>query len=266
MTLAFRTLIISSAVLLTSAFGARAHAGPKLYTDPVVVDDPEGDPGEDFDESESVEPQVSWAATYASQYSFQGFDRSNGHPVLQPEVTGAMGALSLTLWGNLDQVQGEMTEVDATVRGTWTVEALTFGAGYANLQYFNLVGWKPTQELFSEMDADLPISPTAELRPTAELHWDVDQGHGFYGALGLGAERSFGGVMCGLGSHLYAQHNYYGLTGISGLETSVGAGISWRGVTWQGELARLWTWENGDFRSMQQIAGGWLFRLTLSSQ
>ena len=54
----------------------------------VVVDDPEsGDPGEDFDDS--VEPQVSWAATYASQYSFQGFDRSNSHRAsrLAPRAT-----------------------------------------------------------------------------------------------------------------------------------------------------------------------------------
>jgi hypothetical protein len=258
MTLAFRAIIIGSTLALASSLGSLAHAAPKLYSDPFVADPPPEDAA--YDDDEPVEPQVSWSTTYASRYSFQGFDYSDGHPVLQPEVTGTMGAVSLSLWGNLDQIQGQVTEVDATVRAEWTVNALTLAAGYANIQYPNRVGWSATQELFSEIEAELPLSPSAE------VHWDIGAAHGVYGALGLGAERSFGGVTCGLGSRLYAQNRYYGLTGISGLETSIAAGVSWRGIAWQGELARLWTWENGDFRSMQQISGGWLFRLTLSSE
>ena len=256
-----RPTILGIACLLIAGLGSPAEAGSTLYSDSVgVVRDAPEPEDLDLENDEAIEPQVSWSATYASRYSFQGFDYSDGHPVLQPEVTGTMGVVSLSLWGNLDQIQGEMTEVDATVRAGWTVNALTVGGGYANIQYPNRVGWSPTQELFTEIAADLPLAPTAE------VHWDVGAAHGLYGAVGLGAERSFGGVTCGLGSHLYAQNKYYGLTGISGLETSIAAGVSWRGIAWQGELARLWTWENGDFRSMQQIAGGWLFRFTLSSQ
>ena len=259
MTLAFRSIIIGSALVLASVVGSRATAGPTLYTDPQSADSESVDP-DAYDDDEATVPQISWSTTYASRYSFQGFDYSNGHPVLQPEVTGTMGAVSLNLWGNLDQIQGEITEVDATVQADWAVEALTVGVGYANLQYPNRVDRSPSQELFSEFVADLPLNPNAE------LHWDVDAAHGIYGSVGLGAERSFGGVTCGLGSHLYAQNKYYGLTGVSGLETSIGAGLSWHGIAWQGELARLWTWENGDFRNLQSVAGGWLFRFTLSSQ
>ena len=259
MTLAFRSIIIGSALVLASSVGSRALAGTTLYAHPPKPDSEFVDQDE-YDDDEAPAPQVSWSATYASRYSFQGFDYSNGHPVLQPEVTGAMGAVSLNLWGNLDQVEGEITEVDATVQADWTVEALTVGVGYANLQYPNRVDRSPSQELYTQFEAELP------LKPNGELHWDVDAAHGLYGNIGLGAERSFGGVTCGLGSHLYAQNKYYGLTGISGLETSIGAGISWRGIAWQGELARLWTWENGDFRNLQSVAGGWLFRFTLSSQ
>jgi hypothetical protein len=257
-TLAFRSILIGSALALAWSWGSRAMAGPTLYTDPQSPDSEFVDP-DAYDDDESSAPQVSWSTTYASRYSFQGFDYSNGHPVLQPEVTGTMGAVSMNLWGNLDQVQGVVTEVDATVQAGWTVQAVTVGVGYANLQYPNRIDRSFSQELFSQIAAELPLNPNAE------LHWDIDAAHGLYGSVGLGAERSFGGVTCGLGSHLYAQHKYYGMTGISGLETSIGSGISWRGIAWQGELARLWTWENGDFRNLQSIAGGWLFRLTLSS-
>jgi hypothetical protein len=255
--LMFRTVLALAACLAVLPAPGACQDVPNLPPEPVeAAPQPAPEPAEAAPDA----PQVSWSATYASRYSFQGFDYSDGRPVLQPEVTGTLGALSVSLWGNLDQGRGELNEVDGTLRLGWTVGGVSAAAGYANLQYPNRPGWSPSQELFTEIEAG------ATLAPSLALHWDVDAGHGLYGALGLGAERALGGVAWGLATRLYAQHRYYGTSGISGLETSAGAGLSWRDLAWRAELARLWTWENGGFSAAQAIPGGWLFRLTLSSE
>lgn len=47
---------------------------------------------------------VRMEATYASWYSFQGFDYSNRRPVFQPGLTGTVKGVSIGVWGKLDQL------------------------------------------------------------------------------------------------------------------------------------------------------------------
>ncbi|HYQ88841.1 MAG TPA: hypothetical protein VEU09_04340 [Candidatus Binatia bacterium] len=208
----------------------------------------------------SAEPafQFECSGTYASWYSFQGFDYSNRKPVFQPEVKASLKALSVGVWGNLDQVSQMMNEVDVTLRYGWEGKRASGGIGYVNLQYPNRVDWSPSQEIFAEGELEGPI------QTSATVHWDVESGGGPYGALGVGREIAKSAIPIGLGVKLYAQEHYYGMSGISALETRASIHRSWAGVEWEPAISRLWTWENGDFRGSNAVSPGWLISLSFS--
>ncbi len=67
-----------------------------------------------------------------------------------------------------------------------------------------------------------------------------------------------------LEAKLYAQDHYYGMTGISAVETRAGIRRTWGGVAWEPSLARLWSWKNGDYRGENAVAPGWLLSVPLS--
>jgi len=202
--------------------------------------------------------QFECSGTYASWYSFQGFDYSNRKPVFQPEVKGTLKALSVGVWGNLDQASGAMNEVDVTLRYGWEGKRASGGIGYVNLQYPSRLGWAPSQEIFAEGDLEGPI------QTSATVHWDVDSGDGPYGALGVGREISKSAITIGFGVKVYAQEHYYGMSGISALETRASIRRTWAGMEWEPGISRLWTWENGDFRGPNAVAPGWLVSLSFS--
>ena len=60
------------------------------------------------------------------------------------------------------------------------------------------------------------------------------------------------------------QEHYYGMSGISALETRASIRRTWAGVDWEPAISRLWTWENGDFRGSNAVAPGWLVSLSFS--
>ena len=202
--------------------------------------------------------QFECSGTYASWYSFQGLDYSNRKPVFQPEVKGTLKGVSLGVWGNLDQSSQEMNEVDVTLRYGWEGKRASGGIGYVNLQYPNRAGWAPSQEVFAEGALEGPV------QTSGAVHWDVDSGDGPYGALGVGREITKSTITIGLGLKLYAQEHYYGLSGISALETRACIRRTWAGMEWEPAVSRLWTWENGDFRGSNAVAPGWLVSLSFS--
>jgi hypothetical protein len=208
----------------------------------------------------SAEPAFHFecSGTYASWYSFQGFDYSNRKPVFQPEVKGTLKAFSAGVWGNLDQSSELMNEVDVTLRYDWEGKRASGGLGYVNLQYPNRPDWTPSQEIFAEGNLEGPV------QTSASVHWDVESGDGPYGALGVGREITKSTITLGLGVKLYAQEHYYGLSGISALETRASVRRTWAGVDWEPAISRLWTWENGDFRGPNAVAPGWLISLSFS--
>ena len=198
------------------------------------------------------------SGTYASWYSFQGFDYSDRKPVVQPEAKVSLRSLSVALWGNLDQATENLNELDTTVRWDWEHKKASGGAGYVNLRYPTREGWEPSQELFVEGALDGPV------QASANLHWDVQSGRGAYGCLGLGHEIERSSVTFGVEAKLYAQTHYYGLTGISAAETRLSLRRTWAGMEWEPALSRIWTWENGDFRAEDVVVPGWLVSLSFS--
>lgn len=228
--------------------------------DPSPASAPSVEPGAGGPDSLRKEGPVrfEWDATYASWYSFQGFDYSNHRPVLQPELSATMSGFSVGVWGNLDQSQGELNEMDATFRWDGEAGRVSGGLGYVHLQYPNRTGWNPSQELLGEISLD------ALLQPSASVHWDVDQGRGAYATLGIGGEIPLASTSAVLAAKLYAQDRYYGVTGISALETRAGVRRVWGGMTWEPALSRLWSWENGDLRGPNAIASSWLFSVSVA--
>ena len=208
--------------------------------------------------SEDGALRFAWVATYASWYSFQGLDYSNRRSVSQPEVSATIRWLSISAWGNFDHSRGELNEIDLTLQWGWEGERFSGGLGYANLQYPHRADWEPSQELIGEFAFAGPMEVSAT------VHWDVDEGRGRYWELGLGKEVEASGAAILFGGAVYYQDRYYELTGIPAVEARVGVRRVWGGVAWEPSLARLWTWENGDFEGPGAVEPGWLFRLSLS--
>ncbi|HKQ18110.1 MAG TPA: hypothetical protein VJW75_00055 [Candidatus Eisenbacteria bacterium] len=229
-----------------------------------VAEVPSGEPtatptGTEADStSEDGALQFAWAATYASWYSFQGLDYSNRRSVSQPEVSATMRGVSISAWGNFDHSLGELNEIDLTLQWGWEGERLSGGVGYANLHYPHRADWEPSQEVLGELAFAGP------LEVSASVHWDVDEGRGRYWELGLGKDIEGPGATIALGATVYFQDRYYELTGIPAVETRVGVRRVWAGVAWEPSLARLWTWENGDFEGPEAVEPGWIFSLSLS--
>ena len=206
-------------------------------------------------ETPAAAPLFGWSATYASRYSFQGFDYSNGRPVVQPEVSAEMRGVALLVWGNLDQDRGEVNEIDVTVRVSGTRGRLAASAGYVALRYPNRIDWEPSQELALDLQLDAPG------QPAISAHWDFDEGSGVYGSLGVGHELD---ASVALSARLYAQQGYYGASGISAAELRAGTSWTWAGLTWEPSIARLWSWPNGDLTGEEAASPGWLLGITLS--
>jgi len=206
-----------------------------------------------------AEAPISWGATYASRYSFQGLDYSEGRPVLQPQGSATLRGFTLTAWGNMDQARHELNEIDLSLEREWALAPLSGALGYTHLRYPHR-DWAPTHEVV----ADFALA--ALLEPTLSVHWDVAAGAGQYWTLGLSHTLPWHGASMELGSHLYFQDHYYGLTGIPAVETNASATLNWGGVALQPSIARLWTWANGDFRGDQAVRAGWVVGLQCSSR
>jgi hypothetical protein len=202
--------------------------------------------------------QLEWNATYASWYSFQGLDYSQGLPVLQPQVSASLHGASLTLWGNLDQSRRELNEVDATIQAEREAGPVTYALGYGYLHYPHR-DWEATHELVADLGFAGPV------QASLNVHWDVAAGLGRYWTLAMSRDATLHKVTGSLGAKLYMQEHYYDLSGFPALETSLGVSAPWAGLVLQPSLSRIWTWENGDFRGDQAIASRWIVSLSFSS-
>ncbi|HEY7727546.1 MAG TPA: hypothetical protein VID50_03755 [Candidatus Eisenbacteria bacterium] len=202
--------------------------------------------------------ELGWSATYASWYSFQGLDYSDRRPVLQPELECTLRGISLGLWGSFDQSREELNEADITLQWDWERGRLSGGLGYTNLQYPHRPDWRPSQEILADFAFDAMVAPSLS------LHWDLDEGRGRYWALGI--DHGLPGMprAVRVAERIYAQEDYYGMSGISAGETRVSVRGPWAGVVWEPALARVWCWENADFRGTDAVLPGWLLRVTLS--
>jgi len=229
-----------------------------------VASAPVGEPpavskGAEPDSASGDEPvRFEWEATYASWYSFQGLDYSDRRSVSQPEVSVTMRGVSIAVWGNIDHSRGELNEVDMTLQWGWEGDRFSGGLGYMNLQYPHRPDWEPSQEVFGEVAFGGPLDLSAS------VHWDVDAGRGRYWEFGLGKELSAKAVAILLATSVYVQDDYYGMTGVTAVETRIGVRREWGGVAWEPSLARISAWENGDFQGANAVSTGWLFRLSVS--
>ena len=203
-------------------------------------------------------PHLEWSATYASWYSFQGIDYSQGLPVLQPGMSVKLHGVSLGLWSNLDQSRREWNEVDVTLQAEREVGPVTCGFGYAYLRYPHR-DWAATHELIAELGL------AGSVQTSLSVHWDVAAGHGRYWALGLSRDATFHAATASLGAKVYVHEHYYDQSGFPALETSVAVSSPWACFPLQPSLSHLWAWPNGDFRGDQAIRSRWIMSLTYAS-
>ena len=202
---------------------------------------------------------IEWGVTYASKYLFHGgFDYSEGKPVFQPQAKVGWNELSLQIWSNWDQARREVNELDVTIQYDWERGRASGAVGIAHLQYPHR-DWSPTQELIGT------LALKAFLEPTLDLHWDVAEGHGGYWTAGLSRGWSMSRASFSVTSKLYGLEHYYGVSGITALETGVTVTSEWAGLSFESSLQRQWTWENRDLIGESRISPGWLLALTVAS-
>lgn len=202
---------------------------------------------------------IEWGVTYASKYLFHGgFDYSEGKPVFQPQATAGWNGLSLQVWSNWDQARREINELDVAVQYDWERSRASGAVGIAHLQYPHR-DWSPTQELIGT------LALKAFLEPTLDLRWDVAEGHGGYWVAGLSRGWSMSRASFSVTSKLYGLEHYYGVSGITALETGVTVTSEWAGLSFESSLQRQWTRENRDLIGESRISPGWLLALTVAS-
>lgn len=192
----------------------------------------------------------------ASRYLFQGIDYSNGHPVLQPELSVGYQGLSATWWANFDLDAGHINELDGLLTYTWEGESLALTPGYAYYRYPNRDG-QSSQEIY------LDISYAAFLDLSLSTHYDFDAGDGAYVTLGLHypVENPLGTLQ--LGSNLFYQRQYYEQTGFPSLEFVVQHHSVMHRYRVSPSVSYFATWDNGGFQGEGAIPSRWFASVTV---
>lgn len=201
-----------------------------------------------------------WDVTLTSKYLFQGVDYSDGQPVIQPELFVTYKAVSATVWSNYDTDIEKANEHDFYLQYDQEFEGLSLTAGYAHLQYPYRDGWDPSQEVF------LDLTFNHILNPSLSIHYDFDAGEGAYATLGMSHEMESPVGPLSLGTNLYYQDNYYGVSGIPSMEFSGSAEYGMGPLTVTPSLSYILTWDNGDFPESCDclVSDTWLFSVNIS--
>lgn len=116
----------------------------------------------------------------------------NDKPVFQQEAWVSWREWTLSVWGNMDMTdfgerlgygneRGHFTEFDFTLSYSKTLGTFTVGGGYIYYR-FPRTGAPPTQEVFVEVGADVPLSPKLT------VYYDFDEGDGIYAMLSASRE------------------------------------------------------------------------------
>lgn len=207
---------------------------------------------------ESALVSASWSVTMASHYIFQGFDYSDGKAVMNPELSLAAGPVIAKVWANHNLDSGLFDEFDFSLLHEWSAKHLSFGAGYTYLNYPNREGWAPSHEFFVD------LSREGTLNPSLSVHYDFDAGTGIYSTLGLSHSFESSAGTASLGTNLFYQGSYYGLTGFPSLEGNVNFSHSFGRFSVTPSISRFVTWENGDFRAASTLPSEWLFSVQVA--
>lgn len=234
------TTLFLAIVLIASPGTGRTEDAPG------VTNAQEADEGAD----KPMHPSVSVDATFASRYLFQGFDYSDGKPVLQPEMIIGMGPFAATVWANQQPNVGQVNEIDISLKYTAKLGEVSIAPGYTNLSYPNRIGWEPSQEMTFDVGVTGPLSPTLS------LHYDFGAGDGLYSTLGL--TQSIRGPLA-MGLNVFYEHQYYGMSGIPATELKASASFSVGTLSVTPSISRFFTWANGDFRDAGSLPSNWLF-------
>ena len=250
-----RRALFSLALGTLLALGAAACALAADLSDPP---EPSSIPSPPPAEPPASPISVSGSMSFASRYLFQGIDYSAGKPVLNPEADLSAGPLGAKLWVNHDLDLRVSNEFDFSLLHEWKAKKFSFATGYTYLWYPHREGWIPSQELYVEMSRD------GVLNPSLSVHYDFDAGMGTYSTFGLshGFERKMGTIT--LGTNLFYQDHYYGLSGIPSSEWNVHFEKTLHGTTLTPSVSRFVTWANGDFRDANAVTGAWLFSFAVA--
>lgn len=198
---------------------------------------------------------ASWSITMASRYIFQGFDYSDGKAVMNPALDLVTGPVTAKVWANHNLDSGLFDEFDFSLVHERSAKHLSFAAGYTYLSYPNREGWDPSQEFFIDLSHD------GMLNPSLSVHYDFDAGTGTYSTLRLSHSFETRAGTASLGTNLFYQGSYYGMSGIPSLEGNVNFSHSFGRFSVTPSISRFLTWENGDFRAANALPAEWLFSL-----
>jgi hypothetical protein len=245
------SLALGTLFVLGAAASASAATDPpepsSIPSTPAAGDEPPASP-----------ISVSGSMSFASRYLFQGIDYSAGKPVLNPEADLSAGPLGAKLWVNHDLDLRVSNEFDFSLLHEWKAKKFSFATGYTYLWYPHREGWVPSQELYLEASRD------GVLNPSLSVHYDFDAGTGSYSTFGLshGFERKMGTIT--LGTNLFYQDHYYGLSGFPSSEWNAHFEKTLKGTTITPSVSRFVTWKNGDFRDANAVPSAWLFSFAVA--
>lgn len=221
-----------------------ANINPPVTEPPEVETDPVASP-----------LRLSYDATVASRYLFQGMDLSGGKPVVQPAIVAEYGSVSATVWANYHLDQAVTNEFDFSLEYGVDAGANSFRTGYAHFRYPHR-GWEPTHEVLAGFALGLPLSPDLC------VHYDFDAGDGAYSTLSL--SQPLPGTPLSLGFEIHHQSSYYSLTGFPSSALRLDGEFEVGSWTLAPSLGYSGTWENENFRGENKVDSTWILSFNVA--
>lgn len=124
----------------------------------------------------AAETSGSASVDVMSSYMWRGFE-IHEDVAIQPSVSMSYGGFGANLWADYDTGPGEAIETDLTLNYTFSVDKITFDAGYI---YYGLDGAEDTQEIYLSLGFDVMLSPSLA------VYYDFDEGDGAFIVASIG--------------------------------------------------------------------------------
>jgi hypothetical protein len=135
--------------------------------------------------SEAAETSASASVDVMSSYMWRGF-QLHEDAAIQPSVGITYGSFGINLWSDYNTETKEAAETDLTLNYTFSMDKLSFDAGYI---YFGLDNATDTQEVY------LSIAYDTVLSPALTIYYDFDEGKGSFIEASIGHDIAVGSDM-----------------------------------------------------------------------
>jgi hypothetical protein len=135
-----------------------------------------------------VNAKTELGLTFNSRYIWRGFDLNpDNKPVLQPSVTFPVSdtGFNLNLWASISFADKKVNETDLTLSYDFSkLKKISLSIGFIHYGWYFANNFRFKQNTTQEFYLTLGL-PDTFLNPEFYFYYDINNGNGFYGTLGV---------------------------------------------------------------------------------